>query len=107
MFRRKKAEKGVSQYTCAWCEQKIPEASEIFSVNARFGPEINLAEFAGEIWPFTLTHSDKTVSAIVTAPDSPAKKAGYDLFFIVCSEFCGLMLRHELEKETDTFEQVE
>lgn len=107
MFKRKKSENAASQYTCAWCNQKIPEGSEIFSVQAKFGPEINLSEYAGQIWPFELTASDKTVPAIVAAPDSPAHKAGFDIFFIACCDFCALLLRHALEKETDFLERVD
>jgi hypothetical protein len=88
--------------TCAWCSKEIPEHTEVFSVGAKAKPEIDLSEEEGSIILLPLDVTGKTVPAMIVNSDSQAKKDGYDIVFMVCSEDCGRALREALEEEIES-----
>ena len=91
-------------HTCAWCNQFIDEGSEVFGFGARASPAISLEDKEGQFVSLDLALEDKTIFALVPAPESPARQAGYDLMFITCSQSCAEELKNALELEKDVFE---
>jgi len=60
---------------------------------------VDLSESEGTIVPLPLEGVRKVVPMIVASKDSPAKQAGNDLCFMVCSRECGEALRRALAEE--------
>lgn len=89
---------------CAWCNREIPEGSRVFGLGARVRENILLNDFEGTIISLELFKTDKTVPAIVTTSDSEAKKDGYDLMFMACSQACAESLKTALNKEKELFD---
>lgn len=87
---------------CAWCGKQIPEGSEVFSIGARFRPGVEV-EHERNVIELALTPTRKAL-AIVPTEDSEARRAGYDLLFVLCSEECGTSLRRVLQGQIDIFE---
>ena len=86
-------------HTCAWCNKKIPQDTEVFSLGAKTQKRISLKRYEGSTIRLQLRHVDKIVSAIIPTPESEAKKAGNDVLFMLCSEHCAKELRKALLKE--------
>lgn len=85
--------------TCAWCNKRIPEDSEVFGLGAKVKPAIKLEDQEGKFIPLSLILTDKTIPAIVTTTDSQAKQKGNDLMFMTCSQGCAESLKEALYKE--------
>ena len=106
MSREQQAD-AILPLTCAWCGKHIREDGEIFSLGVGILTTIDLEDREGRLIPVTLSLMDKTVSAIVTAKDSQAKKEGKDLAFPLCSQACGRSLRAALRTEIIRFDMVD
>jgi len=89
---------------CLWCRERIPPDSEVFSLNAKIRPGVQLREQKGiDLYVFT---ADRVVSAIVVANDSQAKREGKDLAFPLCSQDCAESLKMALQTELDLVDSV-
>jgi hypothetical protein len=84
---------------CAWCGSKIDEFDEVFSVDSRVVPGIELQKYQSHCIQIDLISQEKTLNAMVTADDSSAKAQQKDLMFLVCSETCSEELKATLVKE--------
>jgi hypothetical protein len=82
---------------CAWCNQYIPEDEEIFSLGSKTHPGIDLSDQEGGV--ILLEVGEKLVPALVPTADSPAKEAGNDVLFVLCSRRCGSALREALGEQ--------
>jgi len=91
---------------CAWCKKKIPKNCEVFGLGAKVGKGIDLKGQEGEIISLFLVLADKTVPATVTTFNSEAKKNGYDLMFMTCSQSCAKSLKNNLQKEKDLLLEI-
>lgn len=91
-------------HTCAWCNQFIDAEAEAFGFGAKASPDINLEDKEGQFVSLDLALEDRTTFAMVPPPESPARRAGYDLMFITCSQSCAEDLKNALELEKDVFE---
>ena len=87
------------QSTCGWCSQAIPPGSPVFGGGAKVRPGVDLSSKAGQVLSLYLVGPDKTILAAVPGPDSDARRDGYDLVFLTCSEACGNHLRDALQGE--------
>jgi hypothetical protein len=88
-------------HTCAWCNQEIPEGSEVFGFGARSNSGIDLRGKEGQFVSLQLALIEKTVVALVPATGSTPRKDGFDLVFITCSRACAQELKAALEFEKD------
>jgi hypothetical protein len=84
---------------CAWCGSRIGESAEVFAVDARVRPEVDLRLYQGHCIQIDLICQEKTINAMVVADDSEAKAEQKDLMFLTCSKKCGSELKAALEKE--------
>ena len=82
------------QTWCGWCGEPFDEDAEILTVGASVDSKDMLRDLEGEIIPLPV--GDRSVDAVVPMADSPAREAGHDLVFIVCSDTCGAELRQAL-----------
>ena len=87
--------------TCAWCGALIPEDTEVFSLGAKLKPDIDLKRDEGTVIHLRLETIDKVVLAIVPTSDSPAKKEGKAILFMICSDDCGTALGKALEQDVN------
>ena len=87
---------------CAWCQGKIQEFEDVIDLGAKLKAEIDLSEYESHCIEVDLVSEKKSVSMLVTASDSEAKKNGDDGMFLLCSERCGKNLKDILEKEVAT-----
>jgi hypothetical protein len=85
--------------TCTWCGRKINEFDEVFAVDARLQPGVDLSEYEGHCIEINLISQEKTLNVMVTAGDSEAKADQKDMMFLVCSETCYEELNETLAKE--------
>lgn len=85
--------------TCAWCSRLVAEDEERFGLGAKVIAGVDLSESEGTIVPLPLEGVRKVVPMIVAGTNSPAKLAGNDLCFMVCSRECGEALRLALAEE--------
>jgi hypothetical protein len=81
---------------CAWCSKYIPEDHEIVSLGSKTHPEVDLSAEEGGV--ILLEVGQKVVPAIVPTSDSPAKEAGNDVLFVLCSRACGTLLQEALRE---------
>ena len=84
---------------CAWCDGHILEDTEVFAFGAKLRPGVDLSEYQSHCIQIAMVSEEKPVYGLVTVEGSDAKKDDKDLMFLVCSERCGLKLKHALEKE--------
>jgi len=101
MFRKKHKEWRPSGYRCVWCEDQIPEDTELFGVGAKAREDIDITELRGKVIDIYLARKKRNVQALVVTEDSPAKREGKDLLFVTCSESCSEALRQAVGKEID------
>jgi hypothetical protein len=87
------------RFNCAWCNKTIPPNVPVFGINAKARPEADLTEYEGQLFEIELLDPPRTVPAIVVTSDSPAKREGYDMVFMVCSEICSLQLKEAVGRE--------
>jgi len=91
---------------CAWCNKEVPEDVEVFGFGTKARPGVDLSEQEGTVIQLPLALEGKTVPAIVVTSDSEAKRQGYDLAFLACSQECAQSLREALQREIDLFKPV-
>jgi hypothetical protein len=84
---------------CAWCRKKIGDDVPVFSVGARKRPGADLSAFEGHGVRMKLASRRRDVIALVPPVDSGARRDGYDLVFLVCSEECGTALKSATEED--------
>lgn len=85
---------------CCWCDEPIWEDSGGFTWGIKLAGILDLPDEGGPYhWP--ISHANKIVPAIVSPKDSPARRDGQDLVFILCSEFCVDSLREAIQKEKE------
>ena len=90
-------------HVCAWCNRRLSNDEETFGFGAKANPELELKDRQGEFITLSLILTEKTIVAYVATEESPAKEAGFDLFFLTCSEECAHDLKDALELEQDVF----
>ncbi len=83
--------------TCAWCGCHIPPDQEVFGIGARARAGTDLADREGQTITLHILTADRDALAIVAGADSEARRQGYDLVFMACSEACTLALRAALQ----------
>jgi hypothetical protein len=88
-------------FSCAWCRKAIPEGVEVFTVGARAKPGVDLSAHEGALLAVFLEGEGRGVKAVVVTNDSPAKREGYDLLFVACSESCAEELRGRIGRELE------
>jgi len=94
-------------HTCAWCTLLIPTNSETFGFGARASHNVDLIEKEGQFVSINLSLAQKTTVALVIPEDSPARQAGFDLFFITCSRNCVEQLKGALQFELDVYDGLD
>ena len=100
MPKRKRAEaRETYGFSCAWCEKAIPDDVELFSVGAKARPGVDLTSHEGAHLDIFLEAAGRAVRAIVVTGDSPAKREGYDLLFVACSQRCASELKEGVGRE--------
>lgn len=90
-------------HTCTWCMNPIPKDGDIFAFGVKSSGNIDLSEKEGEFVSLDLTLEDRSVAAIVTTRSSEARKQGYDLIFLTCSQTCVEELKDALRAERVLF----
>jgi hypothetical protein len=90
-----------SGYRCGWCGDEIPEDTELFGISAKARPDFDISEFRGKVIDVFLAQRNRNVQALVVTEDSPAKKEGKDLLFVVCGESCAEALRQAVGREIE------
>ena len=90
-------------HTCAWCNRRLSDDEDTFGFGAKSNTNLKLDDSGGEFVTLNLSLTDKTIIALVTPEDSPAKETGYDLMFLTCSEECAQDLKDALDLERDVF----
>jgi hypothetical protein len=87
---------------CAWCGKRIPEGSEVFSLGAKTRPGVDL-EREGNVIELD---AKRKALAIIPTPDSEAKKAGWDVSFVLCGEECARSLKEALQRQIDFIDNI-
>ena len=85
---------------CTWCNKSLINEDSVLSLNIKAGDGSKFIDFAGQFITITLAAENKDVHAFVTTEDSQARKDGFDLLFILCSEECRGNLKTALKEET-------
>jgi len=83
---------------CGWCRQEIGEDQPVIGVSMKFRNQADYRQNRGKIVQFGVS-SGRTVIAGVVKPNSPAKKEGKDVIFMVCSDQCGDELSAAMRQE--------
>jgi hypothetical protein len=84
---------------CAWCTGRIPTDREVFGISITLRPEAHREVKPGTIEPLLLYKAGKTVPMMLVTEDSPARHAGKDAMFQLCSETCARALQTALRQE--------
>ncbi len=108
MKRRKRKSDDVTHRfhtTCGWCGRKIPPDVEVFGGTGKSRPDVDLTAHAGSVLPIHLVSADKTVLIAVAGLDSEARRSGYDLVFMTCSENCARNLNSAFERDIEMGKQ--
>jgi hypothetical protein len=71
----------------------------VLGVGAKALPGVDLPRHQGRVMRLHLVTADRSVRAIVTGADSPARREGHDLYFMVCGESCGAAMRAALAED--------
>jgi hypothetical protein len=96
---RKKHRRTNPERRCGFCNTGIPADHEVFGFGAKARPDIDIEPHRGKGLEITITSLNRTVMAIVAGRDSPAARAGHDLYFAACSEVCARALKAALEED--------
>jgi len=91
---------------CAWCAQEIPDGHEVLGISLKFHPGQGRRQWAGTVQPLRLAVSARTVPMMVCGDGSPAKQAGNDAMFQVCSDACGKALQNALRQDVSLGEVI-
>ena len=86
-------------HTCAWCNTRIAQDTEVISLGAKARRGIDPERYRGSIIRILLRHLDEVLPAMVPPPESEVKIAGNDVLFMLCSEHCAKELKKALLKE--------
>ncbi len=86
---------------CAWCSVHIPEDHEVFGISIALKPEGLREVKPGTVEPMLLYKAGKRVPMMIVTDDSPAKQAGKDAFFQLCSEDCARNLQTAMREEME------
>jgi len=73
---------------CRWCDREMGEESERFSINTKFRDPKDYRKNAGKIVEFYVPSVYRSIMAFAVTRDSEAKKQGYEIMFVICSERC-------------------
>lgn len=84
---------------CAWCTKVMKANDPAFGISISLRPEAFQEFSPGTVQPLLLFSAGKTVAMMVVKDDSPAKKAGKDAMFQLCSEDCATKLQTALQQE--------
>jgi len=101
MFNKKHKGWQPSGFQCGWCQDEIPEDTELFGIGARARDDIDITELRGKVIDIYLAQKNRNVQALVVTEDSPAKREGKDLLFVTCSESCSEALRQAVGNELE------
>jgi hypothetical protein len=85
---------------CAWCGQALPPR-DVFGFGAKARPGVDLGPYRGQVVEIDLSRVSRRAPALVVATDSPAARAGHDLYFVACSHACLVALKTALVEEID------
>lgn len=95
-----------SENTCAWCKKKMNEDAEVFGISAKVKKGVDIKGKEGKFISLHLVTKNKDVQGVVVTKDSPAKKEGYDLVFMACSQKCAKSLKTALSAEIKLFGDI-
>jgi hypothetical protein len=84
---------------CGWCRREIGEDKPVIGISMKYRDPKDYRRYQGKVVQFGLS-SGRTVIAGVVKPDSPAKKEGKDVIFMVCSDRCGHELSAAIRQES-------
>lgn len=84
---------------CSFCDTDIPADHEVVGFGAKARPEVDIERYRGTGIEITVQSLKRRVMAIVTGRDSPAARAGHDLYFTACSESCAKAMKAALEED--------
>ncbi|MBV8101824.1 MAG: hypothetical protein JOZ31_21985, partial [Verrucomicrobia bacterium] len=73
---------------CGWCRRKIGEDVPVIGISMKFRDPSDYHRHKGKIVEFELVTGRMVVAGVVK-PDSPARREGKDVIFMVCSDQCG------------------
>jgi nucleoside 2-deoxyribosyltransferase len=93
-------------HMCAWCRKEIPPDVEVFVVNAKAKLGIDLTDKQGTCIELNASVAGTTVPAFVATEHSVAKRQGYDLVLMTCTEKCAESLRMVLAAEKHLFDGI-
>jgi hypothetical protein len=96
----KKTDMNHPAVCCTWCNKSLIDEESVLSLNIKAGEGSRFTDFAGQFISIALAAEKRDVHAFVTTEDSQARKDGFDLLFIVCSEECRGNLKIALKEET-------
>ena len=89
MSRRRQSEKEEYWLNhCCWRNREMGEDSERFSINTKFRDSKDYRKNAGKIVEFYVPSADRSIMGFAVTWDSEAKKQGYEIMFVICSERC-------------------
>jgi hypothetical protein len=71
----------------------------VFGFGAKARPDVEIERYRGTGIEITVESLKRRVTAIVTGRDSPAARAGHDLYFTTCSESCAKAMKAALEED--------
>jgi hypothetical protein len=83
---------------CGWCRREIGENVPCIGISMKFRDRRDYERHKGKIIEFELVTGQIVIAGVVK-PDSPAKKEGKDVIFMVCSAQCGDKLTAAMRKE--------
>ena len=87
---------------CCWCNREIGDGERI-SINSRFLDQRDYRKNAGKVVTFELQSIGRSIVALVVKRNSPAKRQGKDVMFVVCSDRCGDELSAAMNRDMKMF----
>jgi hypothetical protein len=84
---------------CAWCVKRIPAAGRKLCIPIALRQETLRETRPGTVEPLLLYQAGKTVPMMLLDANSPAREAGKDAFFQLCSQKCAKALQAALRQE--------
>jgi hypothetical protein len=83
---------------CGWCRREIGEDVPCIGISMKFRDPSDYQRQKGKIIQFELA-TGRVVLAGCVKPDSPARREGKDVIFMVCSDQCGNELMAAMREE--------
>ncbi len=97
---------------CFWCEKSVSQ-KPVYALGGSFRPGVEHPPSRDDGYLVKLAMSGnmdaaevKWLWAIVAGSESEAKKEGFDLLFMLCSEVCGEELKKTLQSEIKSFDAI-